>query len=427
MYDKLVETINERYTQIDSGGQKDALLSRLYDQTAQLVKAAKARDVLIKDLEKQKEALADVLSEQSSFKKSASASLRDFATALADLSQSDASTTIQVIKTASGLVITQMKQGAKGIDQITTQLKDRLSQVKSFANNINALLAKGLSKEYIQQLISAGPEAAGATAELLAKAGDAQIAEINSLYSGINAISDAFGTDMSKKFFDQAVTAAQALVDGTQSKLDAIKLEMETVNTAIETALKPLASLGTSIGKDLAQGLLDSLTAKKAELVTLATSIADAIAAAMASALASVGVMNAAKATADAAAVAAAAAAAAELQKQLDAAKALADKIAGEKLIAEYYKNNPKATPTENAYANYLNSLKSKDPVDTPPAPKGDRAIDAALALAASNSSTKTVTFEEGAVKIDIAGTSATGAEIGDYVLTSMKNALRGK
>ena len=293
MYDSLVETINQRYSGLDQSG-KNALISALTDQTASLVKLSKERDNLIQTLDDQKKKLEDILNAQASFKTSVTGSLRDFVTALADLSKGDSSTTIKVIKTASGLVVTQMQQATSGVDTITTQLKDRLSQVTAFANNINSLLTRGLSKEYIAQLLAAGPEAAASTAALLASAGDDQIAQINSLYTQVDALTSTFGDQMATSYYDQAVKAQEALIKGTQDKLDAVKKQMDSITASVTASLQPLASLGTNLGNDLAQGLVDSLTKRKAELVALAESIAAAISAAMAAALSSIGVSGAA-------------------------------------------------------------------------------------------------------------------------------------
>jgi peptidoglycan hydrolase CwlO-like protein len=94
---------------------------------------------------------------------------------------------------------------------------------------------------------------------------------------------------MATTFFDNGVKMAQALVDATTQEIVAINATMADLTAQITKQLEPLKSLGTQVGKDLAQGLFDQLTAEKARLVALAQSIAAAVAAAMASALASVG------------------------------------------------------------------------------------------------------------------------------------------
>jgi hypothetical protein len=78
--------------------------------------------------------------------------------------------TLTVIKTATGMVITQLKKSTSGVDTITKQLKDRLLTISTFATNANKLLASGLNREYVRQLLEAGPEAAGQAVAALAVA-----------------------------------------------------------------------------------------------------------------------------------------------------------------------------------------------------------------------------------------------------------------
>lgn len=291
MYDNLVAQINKRYDGIDPTG-KNQLIDFLTAQTSRLVALARQRVMVAKQLSDAQNALDKVMQEQTSFVGSAKSSMKSYATALVDLSKSDAVATIEVIKTASGLVITQMSSANSGIDSITKQLRERLKTIKDFAANIKQMMARGVNKDYIRQLIEAGPEAAGATAALLASATDSQLGEINSVYAEIGSISDSFAMDMGETFFGAAVKSAQALRDGFQSQLDSINSEMALIVAAITEALSPLSELGTNLGQDIAQGFLDTLNKRKTELVTLAESIAVAIAEAMKNALDGIGVVG---------------------------------------------------------------------------------------------------------------------------------------
>lgn len=293
MYDNLVEQINKRYDGIDPTG-RDNLVNFLTNQTQRLVDLARRRVEVAKKLTDAQTALDKIIQEQDSFVGSAKSSMKSFATALVDLSKSDAAATIQVVKTASGLVITQIQSSSSGIDAITKQLRERFQTIKDFAKNIKSLMARGVNKDYIRQLIEAGPEAAGAAASLMAGATDSQLAEINTLYSGIADLSNSFGDEMGMNFYGAAVKSAQALRDGYQSEMDSINAEMAAIVAAITDALSPLSDLGTNLGADLAQGFLDELNKRKTELVTLAESIATAIAQAMKNALDGIGVAGAA-------------------------------------------------------------------------------------------------------------------------------------
>jgi len=187
MYNRLSEAINARYAGIDPSG-KSVLLTALENQTKRLLDLVKKRDAASESLAQAQKNLENVLEKQADMKASVSASMKSYAAALANISSGTSASTIKVIKTATGMVITQMKEGSQGVQSITDQLKTRLQGIKDFATNIRALLSQGLNKEYVQQLLSAGPEAAGATASLIATAGSQQNSQ-NASFSGVSSVS----------------------------------------------------------------------------------------------------------------------------------------------------------------------------------------------------------------------------------------------
>jgi LysM repeat protein len=262
----------------------------LTEQTTKLVSLAKRRDAAAKALEDAQTHLDKVLEQQSSFKSSIQDSIKSFGTALADLSKNNTDYTIKVIKTASGLVVTQMTQGATGVDAIINKLKSSLATIKEFTTNIQTLLAMGYNKEYVRSLLEAGPEAAGATAALLAKSGTDTVNTVNDLYTQINSASETFGATMSSTFYDNAVSMAKAMVDGAKSEYDSIMAEMKSIADGITAAFAPLADVGTNVGNDIIQDLINALEARRAELIARANAIAAEIAAAMAAAAGAIGV-----------------------------------------------------------------------------------------------------------------------------------------
>jgi ABC-type transporter Mla subunit MlaD len=233
MYDELVETVNQRFTGMSQGA-KSLIVDYLNDQTDALVKLVKRRNAAVEALKEAEDDLKEVLETQAAFQTKLSSGIKDFAKALIDLSNTDSRAVISVTKTASGLVISQVRNATKGVDTITNQLKQRLTQVVEFGKNIEKLLASGLSREYIQQLLEAGPDAASETAALLTTASADQIAQINSLYTQINTQADKFGKDMSEVFYGNSVAMAQAFVKGAQAEVTNINNQMTAIVNGIK-------------------------------------------------------------------------------------------------------------------------------------------------------------------------------------------------
>lgn len=282
-YDRLVQVVTKRFSGFDNA-RRDALLEFLETTTSTLLNLAKEREKAVKKWEEETKKLNDLLAAQAAFGEQLVRTAKDYGRALFDVSQVNETTTIQAIKTSTGVIITQVKKASGGLEGVQKQLADRLKNIKDFQTNIRKLIGAGLNKDYIRQLLEAGPEAAGALAALLTTAGGEQISSINSLYSEIGSITDSFGAEMATKFYDNQIKAQQAIVDASQKDIVALQTAMDNVRKAMEEKLSPLKDFATQLGKDTAQALMDALTAKKAELVTLAESIATAIATAMKSA-----------------------------------------------------------------------------------------------------------------------------------------------
>lgn len=299
MYDTLVEAVNKRFEGF-TGPRKNELINFLTEQTAKLVQLAKRRDAAARALGEAQDHLNNVLQEQASFKSNITSSIKDFGFALADLADNNAQQVIKVIKSASGLVITQMDESSSGIDGLMKKMRERAKSIASFMTNIRTLLARGVSKSYVQELLRAGPEAAGYTAQLIASAGQDQINEINGIYSSIDNMTNTFGDEMAQTFFGNAVSMAKAMVAGSQAEYDSVIEEMNRVRQGIEEAVEPLLDYFRNLGEDSLKKMIEGLNKKKNELLTLTASIAFAISAQFQGVAASIGAAIAALSAAQA-------------------------------------------------------------------------------------------------------------------------------
>lgn len=270
MYDELIETVNQRFTELAPGA-RDAVKNFLTTQTQGLIDAARMRVKAIKVLETAQKRLDDLMEDQKQFSSGLTKSLKGFATAIADISNTDSKATYSVIKTATGMVITQLKKSSNGVTTITNQLKDRLKSITEFAANANKLLASGLNKNYVRQLLEAGPEAAGEAVKALASASAEQIAEINSLYGSIDTVADTFATDMSTKMLAEGIAMATAFRDGAALGVELITATMEDIVGKINGVLGVLGNTGLTSASALINALIAEFDRQAKETVGPAT------------------------------------------------------------------------------------------------------------------------------------------------------------
>jgi len=93
------------------------------------------------------------------------------------------------------------------------QMASRLETVKKFAENMKILMAQGLNGQLLQDLVSAGPEAAGDAMQELVNGGQASIDEINQIQSELDAVIGGIQGSASAAWFDPAINIQQGVVN----------------------------------------------------------------------------------------------------------------------------------------------------------------------------------------------------------------------
>lgn len=118
-------------------------------------------------------------------------------------------------------------------DQFAAALQARLDAIKNFQAEIDILIAKGLNKETIDQIISAGVAGGGATAQALAGASAQTIETINKTQAAI----DKAATDLGNTAADSLFRAGTNVVDGLIAGLKSRKGEIADAMTDIAKTL----------------------------------------------------------------------------------------------------------------------------------------------------------------------------------------------
>ena len=107
------------------------------------------------------------------------------------------------------------------------QMASGLETVKKFAENMKILMAQGLNGQLLQDLVNAGPEAAGDAMQELVNGGQASIDEINQIQSELDAVIGGIQGSASAAWFDPAINIQQGVVN-----------QLATQKAAAEQALR---------------------------------------------------------------------------------------------------------------------------------------------------------------------------------------------
>ena len=126
------------------------------------------------------------------------------------------------------------KKANEGPDGFITGLRDQVTAIKQYNDDIQALLNRGLSQDALKQILASGTESGAAIAKgLLAGAQDDITGSegVNALVASVQETSDQLGMASAEMFYGEGVNAAQDYLDGIQTQFDQA---METVK-AFET------------------------------------------------------------------------------------------------------------------------------------------------------------------------------------------------
>ena len=148
---------------------------------------------------------------------------------------------------------------------VVTSMSQQVQRATQFAADLQALRAKGLSTDQISQLATAGVDQAGATAAALAGASKAQIAQMNSMRSGMQKAANGAGAAVADSMYGAGIESAQGLIKGLQSQEKAIQNQMLRIAKSMQAVIKSalgirspsrvFAELGQFVPQGLAQGI----------------------------------------------------------------------------------------------------------------------------------------------------------------------------
>ena len=120
-------------------------------------------------------------------------------------------------------------------------------KAKAFADNLRTLKDMGLDGQLFDQLVSAGVEAGGETAQALVDGGQETVSEISSIFAEVNALGATLGEEVATTLYGTGIDLADGLIEGILSKQE----DMETAAYAMAEAFNKAfqATLSTEVAK----------------------------------------------------------------------------------------------------------------------------------------------------------------------------------
>ncbi len=155
---------------------------------------------------------------------------------------------------------------------ILTGFRDMAEKARTFGENLRRLRALGLDPALFQQLIDAGIDAGGATAQALVEGGSETINELNSLFKDIETIGGSLGEEVAVSLYGTGIDLANGLLEGIRSKQNELENQARTMaeafNRAFQGALNVqvdiAAKAASDAAREVAQAQIDAIPVPEA-------------------------------------------------------------------------------------------------------------------------------------------------------------------
>lgn len=266
-----IDEINSRYDKFDKAA-SDAVkaIQSKWDKTIPaLEKALKDANTAF---DRENQVLNRLINERDSFLERISSGLRSFAN---DLSSVTKKTIKTVQDLGNGLTITTETEVADA-SSFRANLESRLDSIRAFANNVRALIARGLDPVLVQEFVAAGVGSAGDTVAALAGAADSEIAAINSAQSALNAEIASFQQTASAQWFDVGIAQQEAVVAPLRAAAEAAQRALDQANASRASELAAAEAHAENLRLLRQQEISQAEADRDAELLRL-QGIVDAI------------------------------------------------------------------------------------------------------------------------------------------------------
>jgi hypothetical protein len=142
--------------------------------------------------------------------------------------------------------------------KLISDFRNIAEKARTFAQNLRVLRDLGLNPMLFNQLVEAGVEAGGETAQALVDGGSDTIKEVSSLFEEISSLGADLGEEAARELYGSGVAMSTGLLDGLRSMADAFKAEAEFLATSFADAF--IAKIDAAVAEALAK--LASLNAK---------------------------------------------------------------------------------------------------------------------------------------------------------------------
>jgi hypothetical protein len=223
---------------------------RHVDARRDQVKSTKDLTVATNDGTKAAKKAAEAAKKQAAAEAAQNARLQSFTTRLQEVQgQLEATRQAQqnyaqsVKDSITNLVDFQSAFTDKGEGSFIESIRKQAEAAKSFGGKVSDLLAAGLNRSSIDNILQAGVEVGSQIADEILAGGASTIGEINDLVAAVEASASSLAAATSSKWFDAGLAQGQAMVNGIIAAAAAVGLAFVDGQLVIPAAITATATV----------------------------------------------------------------------------------------------------------------------------------------------------------------------------------------
>jgi hypothetical protein len=161
--------------------------------------------------------------------------------------------TRQVTKSVKTLVNGIATTISSTYDEVITgnladSFKKLVDRTKNFAKNLITLKKLGLNGTLFKQIVDAGSEAGGATAEAIIAGGADTVTELNGLFDELNKAGSDIAAESTDVFYDLGEGVSNAFIDGLKSQEAILAAQIASMVASIEAAFASMMARLNQLG-----------------------------------------------------------------------------------------------------------------------------------------------------------------------------------
>lgn len=156
-----------------------------------------------------------------------------------------------------GLRVTLTKEWEEQVEEtinksqgLVQKFQEMATKARAFAENLRTLRDMGLNPMLFNQLVQAGVEAGGETAQALVDGGKATVDEVSGLFAEIDALGATLGEEVARSLYGDGVDMSKSLLEGLKSLESQYELAGISLAKAFTTKFNEMVT--DAVGKAIA-------------------------------------------------------------------------------------------------------------------------------------------------------------------------------